>query len=118
MPTSLSKSPVLIPNPQPQVDFLAVSALSEEQLATAREAAAKAAKESRSCSVLVGARLRTAPGARLPLAAILRAGRRASHGLACGRPKAHQAWSAARPGGIDHPIQSKPFDQTIRCPAD
>ncbi|GBF88180.1 hypothetical protein Rsub_00892 [Raphidocelis subcapitata] len=35
------------------VDFLAVSALSEEQLATAREAAAKAAKESRSCSVLI-----------------------------------------------------------------
>lgn len=35
------------------VDFLAVAALTEEQLAAAREAAAKAARESRSCSALI-----------------------------------------------------------------
>lgn len=35
------------------VDFLPVASLTEEQLAAAREAAAKAAKESRSCSVLI-----------------------------------------------------------------
>ena len=36
-----------------QVDFLEVAALTEEQLRNARDAAAKAAKESRSCAVLV-----------------------------------------------------------------